>query len=83
VEASEWLDIKEDYHSQVNGPITRLRVWKEQQDWQEGPRFFEQLRQEVAFVDESVCDTQQFGSEFSAVCKSQITSGMSIREGER
>lgn len=83
MESSEWLEKKEGYRADVQGALSDLQLWKTTQEWQEGSRFFAQLVSRVEFVDATICDTQQFKTEFSSECKAAITSSVAMTESEK
>ena len=82
-ESGQWLDDQEDYYEDVNGALNDLQIWKRSGDWQEGPRFFQQLVTRVEFVDDTICDARQFNKEFSTACKAEINSSVTMSDSER
>lgn len=83
VEAREWLSLRGDYRADVEMTLNKLCRDKEKNNWQEGSKFFNELVQDVAFIDDQILDASTFTTEFSEQCKAEITSSVQMTERQR
>jgi hypothetical protein len=81
--SDDWLDEQGEYAVELTEALAVLKLWKATNMWQEGESFYAGLVTRVQFVDESICNQQEFQSEYSAVCRSEITSSAAVNDKER
>lgn len=82
VESSAWLEMQEDRGNEISEALDKLRRWKAEGDYQMGEAFFAELCTTVAFVDESICDTMNFQTEYSAQCRAHIGHEVTLTKKE-
>jgi hypothetical protein len=73
MESNQYIANKKDEAKKLNDVLAKLVKWRTDGDWQTGDNFFSLLQMEMATIDESACNALSFGREFSAACKSELT----------
>jgi hypothetical protein len=63
VERSEWIEKQEERQESAQQLLNVLLMWRKNQDYQEGERFFNQLQAKVAEFDPTLVNPQEFLSE--------------------
>jgi hypothetical protein len=63
VERSEWIGMQEDRQDSAQQLLDQLILWRDNQDYQYGERFFNQLQSRVAEFDPSLVNPKEFLSE--------------------
>ena len=72
----EWRAIHSHKLEQVTSCLNDLLGWQTQQDYQDGPDFYMQVKQRTAFIDNALSDDAEFSSEFDSVIQAQLNTSV-------